>query len=381
MNFKPTRTFAYEKLNNFIEKNLIYYSKARNFDYGPDNRANVSCLSPYISHGIIREIEVINKSLKKYSFIKNEKFIQEILWRVYWKGWLELRPNVWLDYLNDLKELKENFKNNQNYLNVIEGKTNIDCFNYWVNELKENNYLHNHTRMWFASIWIFTLKLPWQLGAEFFMQHLYDGDTASNTLSWRWVAGIHTNKKPYIASKENINKYTKNRFKDFQINISKQINTIKTNQHQSNKIPTHINLPKNDILLMFENDLNIANRSKLFNSYSKIYILFNELRENKLRLSQNVTNFKKHLIENVNKLIPNSEIINSNDIYIILDDLICIDLIYPGVGSNLDFINKYAMRKQININYIYREEDLNHWKNATSGFYKFKTSFYSTISH
>ena len=52
----------------------------------------------------------------------------------------------------------------------LKGKTDIECFNEWVNELKENNYLHNHTRMWFASIWIFTLELPWQLGAEFFMQ-------------------------------------------------------------------------------------------------------------------------------------------------------------------------------------------------------------------
>ena len=43
--------------------------------------------------------------------------------------------------------------------------------------------------MWFASIWIFTLKLPWQKGAEFFLRELYDGDAASNTLSWRWVAG------------------------------------------------------------------------------------------------------------------------------------------------------------------------------------------------
>ncbi len=67
-------------------------------------------------------------------------------------------------------------------------------------------------------------------------------------------------------------------------------------------------------------------------------------------------------------------------IYIFLNDLVSIDLIYPGVCSNLDFINKYSMQKKININYIYREEDLNHWKNATSGFYKFKTSFYSTIS-
>ena len=118
-------------------------------------------------------------------------------------------------------------------------------------------------------------------------------------------------------------------------------------------------MPKNNILLMYENDLYIANRSKLFNSFSKIYILFNKIRENKLRSSENVIKFKQHLIENINKSIPNSEILNSNDIYIILDDLICINLIYPGVGSNLDFINKYSMRKQININYIYREEDLN----------------------
>ena len=79
MNFKPTRSYAIEKLNNFIEESLINYSKLRNFDYGPTDRVNVSCLSPYISHGIINEVEIINESLKKYSFVKNEKFIQEIL--------------------------------------------------------------------------------------------------------------------------------------------------------------------------------------------------------------------------------------------------------------------------------------------------------------
>ena len=105
MNFKPSRAFAIEKLENFIEKNLINYSKLRNFDYGPDDRSNISCLSPYISHGIISEKEVIDKSLKKYSFIKNEKFIQEVLWRINWKGWLELRPNEWSDYLEDLKKI------------------------------------------------------------------------------------------------------------------------------------------------------------------------------------------------------------------------------------------------------------------------------------
>ena len=189
MNFIPTRASALDKLDQFIENGLKDYSKARNFDYGPDERDNTSCLSPYISHGVINEIEVIKKSLNKYSFSKNEKFIQEVLWRTYWKGWLELRPNVWTDFLVELDAIKNKYKDNDNYIKAISGKTDIECFDTWVQELKETNYLHNHTRMWFASIWIFTLDLPWQLGAEFFLEHLMDGDPASNTLGWRGLSG------------------------------------------------------------------------------------------------------------------------------------------------------------------------------------------------
>ncbi|MEM8657814.1 MAG: FAD-binding domain-containing protein, partial [Pseudomonadota bacterium] len=71
---------------------------------------------------------------------------------------------------------------------------------------------HNHTRMWFASIWIFTLQLPWQLGADLFLRHLLDGDPASNTLSWRWVGGLHTVGKTYLARADNIRKFTNGRF-------------------------------------------------------------------------------------------------------------------------------------------------------------------------
>ena len=156
MNFETSRSKAIEKLDNFVEKNLSDYSKLRNFDFGPDKRNNISCLSPYVTHGVLNEIEIIKKSLSKFPFSKNEKFIQEVLWRTYWKGWLELRPNVWTDYLVSLNNIREKFRDNKEYLNAIEGNTNIECFNEWVKELKENNYLHNHTRMWFASIWIFT---------------------------------------------------------------------------------------------------------------------------------------------------------------------------------------------------------------------------------
>jgi len=67
--------------------------------------------------------------------------------------------------------------------------------------------------MWFASIWIFTLELPWQLGADFFLRQLLDGDPASNTLSWRWVAGLQTVGKTSLATTQNIEFATEGRFR------------------------------------------------------------------------------------------------------------------------------------------------------------------------
>ena len=218
MNFITSRKEALDVMENYIDNDLPIYTAQRNFDLGPENRKNISCLSPYISHRLISEYEVTKKVLSKYPYQKVEKFIQEIFWRIYWKGWLELRPKVWTDFVEDLK----NIENSNEYEKAIKGETNTDCFNDWVKELKENNYLHNHTRMWFASIWIFTLKLPWQKGAEFFLRELYDGDAASNTLSWRWVAGIQTKGKNYIAQNWNISKFTNNRYKNLELNENSQ---------------------------------------------------------------------------------------------------------------------------------------------------------------
>jgi len=369
MIFAASRAKAIDQLNNFIEQNLTDYSKLRNFDFGPDNRSNISCLSPYITHGIINELEVIDKSLKKFSFTKNEKFIQEVLWRVYWKGWLELRPNVWADYLVELDKVKDEFKNNQNYLDAIEGKTNVDCFNQWVTELKESNYLHNHTRMWFASIWIFTLELPWQLGAEFFMQHLYDGDAASNTLGWRWVAGVQTQGKHYLASEWNINKFTNNRFKNIKLNENaKPISSDKT-YSVTNKSFENSEIYEDKTLLIFENNMTFEFSDFKEHKFKKILLVSNNTNRS-IKLSEKVLKFKANLLEDqkirLEKNSINCETININDLKNINEDIYAF---YPTIGENLDFIQNNELK---NIKFLYRKLDQFSWQYCNKGFFNFK---------
>ena len=369
MIFEASRATAVDKLNTFVEQNLSDYSKLRNFDFGPSNRSNVSCLSPYITHGIINELEVINKSLKKFSFAKNEKFIQEVLWRVYWKGWLELRPDVWSDYLIELDKIKKEFKNNQSYLDAIEGKTNVDCFNQWVIELKESNYLHNHTRMWFASIWIFTLELPWQLGAEFFMQHLYDGDAASNTLGWRWVAGIQTQGKHYLASEWNINKFTNNRFKNIKLNENaKPISNDKI-YSVINKSFKNSEISENKTLLIFENNMTFEFSDFKEHKFKKILLVSNNT-DRTIKLSEKVLKFKSNLLEDqkirLKEKSINCETININDLKNITEEVYAL---YPTVGENLNFIQNNQLK---NIKFLYRKLDQFSWQYCNKGFFNFK---------
>ncbi|MDC1044344.1 FAD-binding domain-containing protein [Candidatus Pelagibacter ubique] len=369
MIYEASRAKAVDKLNTFVEQNLSDYSKLRNFDFGPSNRSNVSCLSPYITHGIINELEVINKSLKKFSFAKNEKIIQEVLWRVYWKGWLELRPDVWSDYLIELDKIKKEFKNNQSYLDATEGKTNVDCFNQWVIELKESNYLHNHTRMWFASIWIFTLELPWQLGAEFFMQHLYDGDTASNTLGWRWVAGIQTQGKHYLASEWNINKFTNNRFKNIKLNENaKPISNDKI-YSVINKGFKNSEILEDKTLLIFENNMTFEFSDFKEHKFKKILLVSNKT-DRTIKLSEKVLKFKANLLEDqkirLKQKSINCETININDLKNITEEVYAL---YPTVGENLNFIQNNQLK---NIKFLYRKLDQFSWQYCNKGFFNFK---------
>ena len=367
MNFKTSRKEALEVLENYVEKEITNYNSKRNFDFGPSNRENVSCLSPYITHRLITEYEVTKKVLSTHPHQKVEKYIQEIFWRVYWKGWLELRPTVWSDFMEDLKKIEEN----ENYQKAINARTDIQCFNDWVQELKENNYLHNHTRMWFASIWIFTLNLPWQKGAEFFMKYLLDGDAASNTLSWRWVAGLQTKGKHYVAQAWNISKFTNNKYQKVELN--ENASPITDTREYNLKAPE---ISKEDIgsdtLLFFENDLNIE--SLKLKKYKNIYCILISNEKRKIKLDEKVINFKKKIIDDQIKRFPDAKVLEETQFEELAEKIKKFDIIYPSIGENLSFLKLIKKKKNLEYNFLVREGDEFCWQFSNKGYFNFKSN-------
>ena len=258
----PSRQQALQRLAAFVPYAGRTYAAKRNFDLGAGQHRFVSGLSPDIRHRLITEEEVVAAVLQAHSASAAEKFIQEVCWRTYWKGWLQQHPQVWCDYIHDLQSTRDKLSADDSLAAEVaaaeRGDIGIACFDAWAKELVETGYLHNHARMWFASIWIFTLKLPWTLGADFFYRHLLDGDPASNTLSWRWVAGLHTHGKTYLARADNIATFTERRFNPsrddlapFATPLSEDRTYVRAPLQQSDPLPVSARL----VLLVTEDDL------------------------------------------------------------------------------------------------------------------------------
>ena len=210
--FPASRAEGLRRLASFVPHAGRDYAAGRGTDNGPGQHSHVSMMSPYLRYRLVTEREVVRAVLSRHSLQAAEKYVQEVLWRTYWKGWLEMRPAAWQLFMAERDKERVQFPDVRALQSAESGTTGIDGFDDWTQQLVQTGYLHNHARMWFASIWIFTLRLPWALGADFFLRHLLDADAASNTLSWRWVAGLQTAGKIYLADADNIARYTNGRF-------------------------------------------------------------------------------------------------------------------------------------------------------------------------
>lgn len=206
MNAPTSRAEAVKAWKAFLPK-VAGYAGSRN--HVIEGHGNVSRLSAAIRYRLLLEDEVIEQTLEHYSFRQAEKWLQEVCWRRYWKGWLEMRPDVWVQWRRRLGELRDSLPSDvlARAEAVAAGESGVACMDVIAKELNETGYLHNHARMWWASFWIHVEGLPWELGAEMFFRHLLDADPASNMLSWRWVAGLQTRGKTYLVRLSNLERY------------------------------------------------------------------------------------------------------------------------------------------------------------------------------
>jgi len=353
---------------NFLSTKIKDYGALRNYDYGPQETNYVSKISPFISHRVLFEYQIIKDIKLKYKDNSVNKFIEEVYWRIYWKGVLENKPCIWENFIT--KKFDDYDFNN--YKIAIKGETNISYFNSWVKELKTYNYLHNHTRMWFASTWIFTLGLPWELGARFFFKYLYDGDAASNLLSWRWVGGLQTKGKRYLFSPQNLKKFSNGRFNvkhitNHDVLLKDNFDLIFSNDiYQSN-----MNKSSN-ILIMFENDLHEISLKKIILKYQKVFLINLDNENRQIKISDSVAQFKQNLMDEFSLKFSNVEIISSLKLKDKLKEISSVDLLYPCIGDNYEFIKKFQLKNKLLVKNLVRPEDLYAWKFAKRGFFKFK---------
>ena len=176
----------------------VEYGRTRNYLDGA-----VTYLSPYISRGVISTKQVLEAVLKKgYQIAQIQSFTKELCWRDYFQRVSQVK-----DVNKDIRQAQTLILNHEISLQIVRAQTGIESIDNSVTQLYQNGYMHNHGRMYLASLSCNIARSHWHHPAQWMYYHLLDGDWASNACSWQWVAGANSNKK-YYANQENINKFT-----------------------------------------------------------------------------------------------------------------------------------------------------------------------------
>lgn len=392
---KATRQDGQALLSAFIPSMGLNYERSRNFDLGPGQHGNVSQLSPYVRRRLVLEWELIHGALNAHGPRVSEKFIQEVFWRGYFKGWLELRPTVWSQYRHglaeDLSALETNSALRARVDAAESGRTGLEYFDAWVNELITTGYLHNHARMWFASIWIFTLGLSWRIGADFFYRYLLDGDAASNTLSWRWVAGLHTRGKAYTAEGWNIQKFTAGRFRPNFSELSTDIEPLDYTeplglpdiQRLRDPLKPDVKLPS--LLLLTDEDCCVEDYELTAFSWVAVASLASSQARSPREVSASVIEFERGALADAakrNKLTPvDFEATSSgNSVRGLIDFIIQsgakqVVTVYLTQGPTRDLLEAHRSVLQVHgirLSEWRRDWDTQIWPHASAGFFKVK---------
>ena len=282
----------------------VKYARSRNYIDG-----DVTYLSPYISRGVISVKMVKDAVLKRgYKLYEIQKFIQELAWREYWQ-------RLWQHYgdgiLNDLKQPQPDYLHRKMPLSVIDANTGIDAIDNYITQLYEQGYMHNHNRMYVASIACNIAKAHWLQPAQWLYFNLLDGDVASNHLSWQWVCGSASSKK-YYCNQENISRYTGSKqSKSFLNNEYEQLAEMPVPEELKETTVLNLQtvLPKSDAL-----KIDINKPTCVYNSYNldpfwrkeedvNRILLLEPSHFKKYPVNENVINFITELSKNIDGII------------------------------------------------------------------------------
>jgi deoxyribodipyrimidine photo-lyase len=188
---------TYQDLVDFITTiDPVSYAKTRNHLDG-----DVTRLSPYITRGVISLPDIRSLIYQNYSPEASEKLIQELAWREYfYRVWYEKGDAIF----DDLRFEQKNVRSHELVSSLVQATTGITVLDDGIRKLYNQGYMHNHVRMWVAMTACTVAKAYWYPMSRWMYYHLLDGDIASNTLSWQWVAGT-SRSEPYTAHQQLIN--------------------------------------------------------------------------------------------------------------------------------------------------------------------------------
>ena len=238
--------------------NPIKYAKTRNFING-----DVTYLSAYISRGVISVQQIKEAVLQKgYKPYEIEKFLQELAWREYYQRVWQVKKEL---IFADLKQPQPDFLHHQIPTAIVNASTGIQVIDDQINAFYSTGYLHNHIRMYLAAMVCNNAKAHWLAPSIWMYYHLLDGDLASNSCSWQWVAASFSSKK-YYCNQENINKYTgTNQLQTFLDDSYEDIATmpVPTALEAITTIDFKTNLPQTDVPI-----LDNSKPTLLYNSYN-----------------------------------------------------------------------------------------------------------------
>ena len=155
----------------------------------PDPGMWSSQLFPFLSLRLIGRQELLSRLDEWSPEGLRSPLGEALLWRFYCTGWLENYPQAWLAWRRLVQASLSGWQDREDYQSAVSGNTGIELFDNWIQRLKESGSLNLQEAKCFASLWIYSLKLPWSLGADLFCRYSLDTDLAVHLINWRLVAG------------------------------------------------------------------------------------------------------------------------------------------------------------------------------------------------